>query len=96
MNFKKMNKREYFKMQSLNLCYMDYILKESNSESVEMGTSTIRSLVIEDDCIFTIMQDGIKELGIDLDPDVSTTAIQEWIKKNPSKHEKIIAMMNGR
>ncbi|WP_407400795.1 hypothetical protein [Treponema sp.] len=89
-----MNTREYIKMQSVNFCYMSFMLEASKSESVEMNTTSIKKLVMDGDTLYAIMQDGTKELAIDLDPDVSTRAIQEWIARNPSLHDRVIALMD--
>ncbi len=70
------------------------MLEASKSESVEMNTTSIKKLVMDGDTLYAIMQDGTKELAIDLDPDVSTRAIQEWIARNPSLHDRVIALMD--
>lgn len=41
------------------------------------------------------MQDGEVIYAIDLDPEVSTQAIKEWISKNPQLHEKVMLLLEG-
>lgn len=89
-----MNTREFIKMQSINFCYMSYILQVCKTDSVDMDTNTIKSLFIENDSISALMQDGEIILAIDIDPEISTQAIREWIDKNPELHERVIALMN--
>ncbi len=59
-----------------------------------MNTTSIKKLVMDGDTLYAIMQDGTKELAIDVDPEVSTQAIQEWIARNPSLHDRVIALMD--
>lgn len=88
-----MNTREYFKMQSINFCYMSFMLKMSNSDTLKMKTKHITELFMDEDAICALMSDGEVILAIDLEPDISTQAIQEWIGMNPLLHEKVIALM---
>lgn len=90
-----MSTREFIKMQSINFCYISYILKVCKSDSVDMDTTSIKSLFVENDSISALMQDGEVIYAIDLDPEISTQAIREWITKNPNLHEKVIAMMDN-
>lgn len=94
MESRTMNTRDFIKMQSINFCYMSYMLQVSNSDSVEMETKYVKELFVDGDTISVLMQDGEVIYVIDLDPEVSTQAISEWIDKNPELHEKVLAAMN--
>lgn len=90
-----MNTREFIKMQSINFCYMIFMLQVSNSDTVEMDTEDIKEIFMDGDTISALMQDGEVIYAIDLDPEVSTEAIRTWIGKNPSLHEKVLALMDS-
>lgn len=72
---------------------MSYILQVCKSDTVDMETTSIKSLFVDNDSIYALMQDGEIILAIDIDPEVSTQAISEWIEKNPKLHEKVISLM---
>ncbi len=82
-------------MQSVNFCYMSFMLQVSNSDTVEMETKDIKEIFMDGDTISALMQDGEVIYAIDLDPEVSTPAIREWIEKNPSLHEKVLEKMGA-
>lgn len=90
-----MSTREFIKMQSINFCYMNFMLQVSNSDSVAIETESIKEIFVDGDTVSALMQDGEVIYAIDLDPGISTQAIREWIDKNPSLHQKVIAMMEN-
>lgn len=90
-----MNTREFIKMQSINFCYMSFMLQVSNSDSVDMETKDIKELFVDGDTISALMQDGEVIYAIDLDPEISTEAIRKWIDNNPSLHKKVLALMEN-
>lgn len=90
-----MNTREFIKMQSVNFCYMNFMLQVSNSDSVAIETESVKEIFVDGDTVSALMQDGEVIYAIDLDPEISTKAIREWIDKNPSLHQKVIAMMDN-
>lgn len=90
-----MSTREFIKMQSINFCYMNFMLQVSNSDSVAIETESIKEIFVDGDTVSALMQDGEVIYAIDLDPEISTQAISEWIDKNPSLHQKVIAMMDN-
>ena len=90
-----MSTREHIKMQSINFCYMDYMLQALKTDSVEIGVSGIKEIFKDGDTISALMEDGEVRYAIDLDPEVSTAAIKAWIANNPEQHECVIALMNA-
>lgn len=90
-----MSTREFIKMQSINFCYMCFMLQVSNTDSIEIETESVKEIFMDGDTICALMQDGEVIYAIDLDPEVSTHAIREWIDKNPSLHEKVLALMES-
>lgn len=90
-----MSTRDYIKMQSINFCYMSYMLQVSNSDSVEIDTELVKELFMDGDTISALMQDGEVIYAIDLDPEISIQAIKEWIDKNPHLHQKVLSMMSN-
>lgn len=89
-----MNTREFIKMQSVNFCYMNFMLQVSNSDSVEIETESVKEIFVDGDTISALMQNGEVIYAIDLDPEISTQAIRAWIDQNPELHERVIALMN--
>ena len=89
-----MSTREFIKMQSINFCYMNFMLQVSNSNSVAIETESIKEIFVDGDTVSALMQDGEVIYAIDLDPEISTQALREWIDKNPELHERVIALMN--
>lgn len=91
-----MTTKEQIKMQSINLCYMSYLLDAMQSKSVTMNATFIKELVKDDnDTILAIMQDGSTIPAIDIEPEQSTNDIQLWINNNPALHEKVMLLMEG-
>lgn len=91
-----MNTRDYFKMQSINFCYMSFMLQAANQKTVYInGTYIYYIMMDEDETILAVMQDGEVTPAIDVAPDQSTHDIQQWIEKHPSLHERVIALMEG-
>lgn len=90
-----MSTREFIKMQSINFCYMNFMLQVSNSDSVAIETESVKEIFVDGDTVSALMQDGEVIYAIDLDPEVSTEAIRTWIDNNPSLHEKVIALMDS-
>lgn len=89
-----MNTRDYFKMQSINFCYMSFMLQVLGQKSVWMNGQYIQDVMMDsDDTIFAVMQDGEVIPAIDVDPSQSTHDIQQWIDKHPTLHEKVIGLM---
>ncbi len=82
-------------MQSINFCYMSFMLQVSNSDFVEIETDSVKEIFVDGDTISALMQDGEVIYAIDLDPEISTQAIKEWIDKNPQLHEKVMSLMEG-
>ena len=90
-----MSTREFIKMQSINFCYMNFMLQVSNSDSFAIETESIKEIFVDGDTVSALMQDGEVIYAIDLVPEISTQAIREWIDKNPSLHQKVITMMDN-
>lgn len=83
-------------MQSINFCYMNYLLDAMQRKSVTMNGTFIKELVKDDnDTILAIMQDGSTIPVIDIEPEQSTNDIQLWINNNPALHEKVMLLMEG-
>ena len=83
-------------MQSINFCYMNYLLDAMKSESVTMNGTFIKELMKDDsDTILAIMQDGCIIPAIDIEPELSTIDIQQWIDNNPELHERVLLLMEG-
>lgn len=81
-------------MQSINFCYMSFMLQATNQKTVYMNGQYIHDVIMNtDDTILAVMQDGEMIPAIDVDPSQSTHDIQQWINKNPTLHEKVIALM---
>lgn len=75
-----MTTREQIKMQSINFCYMSFMLDATKSKSVTIDGTFIKELMKDDkDTIFAIMQDGSTVPAIDIDPEQSTNDIEQWI-----------------
>ena len=91
-----MNTRDYFKMQSINFCYMSFMLEAINQKTVYINGTYIQDIMIdEDDTILAVMQDGEVIPAIDIDPKQSTHDIQQWIEKNPFAHERVLLLMGA-
>lgn len=91
-----MTTKEQIKMQSINLCYMSYLLDAMQSKSVTMNGNFIKELMKDDnDTISAIMQDGSIIPAIDIEPEQSTNDIQQWIDNNPQLHERVMLLMEG-
>lgn len=90
-----MKTRDFIKMQSINFCYMSFMLQVSNSDSVEIETESVKEIFVDGDTISALMQDGEVIYAIDLDPEISTEAIRKWIDNNPSLHKKVLALMEN-
>ena len=91
-----MTTREQIKMQSINFCYMNYLLDALQSKLVTMNGTFIKELVKDDnDTILAIVQDGSTIPAIDIEPEQSTNDIQLWINNNPALHEKVMLLMEG-
>ena len=83
-------------MQSINFCYMNYLLDAMQSKSVTMNGTFIKELMKDDnDTIVAIMQDSSTIPAIDIEPEQSTTDIQQWIENNPVLHKKVMLLMEG-
>ena len=91
-----MSTRDYFKMQSINFCYMSFMLQATNQKTVYMNGKYIQDVMMdENDTILAVMQDGEAIPAIDVDPDQSTHDIQQWIGNYPSLHEKVMMLMEA-
>lgn len=91
-----MNTRDYFKMQSINFCYMSFILKAAIQKTVYMNGTYIQDVMTDsDDTILAVMQDGEAIPAIDVDPNQSTHDIQMWIDQNPTLHERVQMLMEA-
>ena len=91
-----MNTRDYFKMQSINFCYMSFMLQATNQKTVYMNGKYIQDVMIDEDAtILAVMQDGEVIPAIDVDPDHSTHDIQQWIDNYSSLHEKVMMLMEA-
>lgn len=89
-----MTTREQIKMQSINFCYMNFMLDAMKSKSVTMDGTFIKELMKDDnETIFAIMQDGSTIPAIDITPEQSTNDIQQWICSHPQLHEKVMLLM---
>ena len=89
-----MNTRDYFKMQSINFCYMSFMLEATNQKTVYINGTYIQDIMIdEDDIILAVMQNGEVIPAIDIDPTQSTHDIKQWIGNYPSLHEKVMMLM---
>lgn len=90
-----MSTRDFIKMQSINFCYMSFMLQAVNQKSVYMNGKYIQDIMMdEDETILAVMQDGEVISAIDVDPDQSTHDIQQWIDRNPTLHDRVLALMN--
>lgn len=91
-----MNTRDYFKTQSINFCYMSFMLQATNQKTVYINGTYIQDIMMdEDDTILAVMQDGEVIPAIDVDPNQSTHDIQMWIDKNPTLHERVLTLMGA-
>lgn len=91
-----MSTREFIKMQSINFCYMRFMLQATNQKTVYMNGKYIQNIMMdEDETILAVMQDGEVISAIDVDPNQSTHDIQMWIDKNPTLHEKVLTLMEA-
>ena len=89
-----MNTRDYFKMQSINFCYMNFMLQATNQKTVYINGTYIQDIMMdEDDTILAVMQDGEVIPAIDIDPTQPTHDIKQWIGNYPSLHEKVMMLM---
>ena len=89
-----MDTRDYFKMQSINFCYMSFMLQAVGQKSIWINGQYIQDVMMDsDDTILAVMQDGEVIPAIDVDPSQSTQDIQQWINKHPTLHKKVIALM---
>ena len=92
-----MSTREYIKMQSINFCYMSFMLQAANQKTVYMNGKYIQDVMTdEDETILVVMQDGEVIPAIDVDPVQSTHDIQIWIDMNPTLHERVLMLMETR
>lgn len=91
-----MNTRDYFKTQSINFCYMSFMLQATNQKNVYINGTYIQDIMMdEDDTILAVMQDGEVIPAIDVDPNQSTHDIQMWIDMNPTLHERVLTLMGA-
>lgn len=90
-----MSTREFIKMQSINFCYMDYMLQACQTNTIDIEDEHIKFIMNENDTVIVMMQDGTIENAIDVDPEISTQTIKGWIAKHPELHERVIALMNN-
>lgn len=91
-----MNTRDYIKMQSINFCYMSFMLQATNQKTMYINGTYIQDIMMdEDNTILAIMQDGVVIPAIDVDPEQSTHDIQMWIDKNPTLHERVLTLMGA-
>lgn len=89
-----MNTRDYIKMQSINFCYMSFMLQATNQKTMYINGTYIQDIMMdEDNTILAVMQDGEVIPAIDIDPNQSTLDIQQWISNYPSLHEKVLMLM---
>lgn len=89
-----MSTREFIKMQSINFCYMNFMLQATNQKTVYMNGTYIQDVMMdEDETILAVMQDGEVIPAIDVDPEQSTHDIQMWINKNQKLHESVLSLM---
>lgn len=92
-----MNTRDYIKTQSINFCYMSFMLQAAGQKSVWMNGKYIQDVMLdEDETLLAVMQDGDVIPAIDVAPEQSTHDIQQWIDRNPSLHNRVIALMEGK
>ena len=91
-----MNTRDYFKMQSINFCYMNFMLQATNQKTVYINGTYIQDIMMDkDDTILAVMQDGEMIPAIDINPYQSTHDIRQWIEKNPFTHERVLSRMGA-
>ena len=90
-----MSTRDYFKMQSINFCYMSFMLEAANQKTVYINGTYIQDIMIDEDDILAVMQNGEVIPAIDIDPKQSTHDIQQWIENNPAIHEKVLSLMGA-
>ena len=91
-----MSTRDYFKMQSINFCYMSFMLEAANQKTVYINGTYIQDIMIdEDDTILAVMQNGEVIPAIDIDPNQSTHDIKQWTDNYPSLHEKVLMLMEA-
>ncbi len=84
-------------MQSINFCYMSFMLQAANQKTVYMNGKYIQDVMTdEDETILVVMQDGKVIPAIDVDPVQSTHDIQIWIDMNPTLHERELMLMEAR
>lgn len=83
-------------MQSINFCYFDYMLQAANQRSVYINGKYIQDVMMDDDdTILAVMQDGEVVSAMDVAPEQSTHDIRLWIERNPSAHERVMALMEA-
>ena len=83
-------------MQSINFCYMSFMLQATNQKTVYMNGTYIQDVMMdEDETILAVMQNGEVIPAIDVDPDLYTHDIQMWIDKNPTLHERVLMLMEA-
>ena len=91
-----MSTRDYFKMQSINFCYMCFMLQATNQKTMYINGTYIQDIMMdEDDTILAVMQDGEVIPAIDIDPNQSTHDIKQWTDNYPSLHEKVLMLMEA-
>lgn len=91
-----MSTRDFIKMQSINFCYMSFMLQAAGQRSVYINGKYIQDIMMdEDDTILAVMQDGEVISAIDIDPEQSTHDIRQWIERYPSQHERVMALMEA-
>ena len=91
-----MSTREFIKMQSINFCYMSFMLQATNQKTVYMNGKYIQDVMMdEDDTILAVLQDGEVIPAIDVGPDQSTHDIQMWIDQHPTLHERVLMLMEA-
>lgn len=89
-----MNTRDFVKTQSINFCYMSFMLQAMNQRSVYVNGKYIQDIMMdEDDTILAVMQDGEVISAIDIDPEQSTHDIRLWIDSHPHEHQRVLALM---
>lgn len=91
-----MSTRDYFKTQSINFCYMSFMLQATNQKTVYMNGKYIQDIMMDEgDTILAVMQDGEVIPAIDVAPEQSNHDIQQWIGNYPSLHEKVLVLMEA-
>lgn len=89
-----MSTRDYFKMQSINFCYMSFMLQAANQKSVSINGTYINDIMFDEDgTIIAVMQNGEVIPAIDIEPNQSTCDIKQWISENPICHERVLSLM---